>query len=146
MATAADGEALTARAFGEKVAWVPWRRPSWQLGEDIAAIKRNHPAAIGCILGGHGITAWGSTSDEAEANSLWIIETAEAYIAENGRENPFGTTLAGYNSLPETERRARAAALAPHLRAIASTDKAQVGSFTEYRKSTSASTTRNAPW
>jgi rhamnulose-1-phosphate aldolase/alcohol dehydrogenase len=130
-ATAADGEALTATAFGEKVVWVPWRRPGWQLGEDIAAIKRDHPAAIGCILGGHGITAWGSTSDEVEANSLWIIKTAEAYIADNGRQNPFGTTLGGYSALPETERRARAAALAPHLRAIASTDKAQVGSFTD---------------
>ena len=69
-ATSADGEELTATAFGEKVVWVPWRRPGWQLGLDIAAIKHANPAAIGCILGGHGITAWGDTSAEAEANSL----------------------------------------------------------------------------
>ena len=42
--------------------WVPWRRPGFQLGLDIAAIKRANPQAIGCILGGHGITAWGETS------------------------------------------------------------------------------------
>ena len=28
-----------------------------------------------CILGGHGITAWGETSEQAEANSLEIIRT-----------------------------------------------------------------------
>jgi rhamnulose-1-phosphate aldolase/alcohol dehydrogenase len=130
-ATSADGEELTAKAFGEKVVWVPWRRPGWQLGEDIAAIKRDNPAAIGCILGGHGITAWGSTSDEAEANSLWIIETAESYIREHGRSDPFGTTLDGYSPLTEPERRAKAAAIAPVLRGLVSTDRAQVGHFTD---------------
>jgi len=130
-ATAADGESLTAKAFGGRVAWVDWRRPGFQLGLDIAAIKAANPEAIGVILGGHGITAWGSTSDEAEANSLWIIETAEKYIETEGRADPFGTLLDGYGALPEAERRAKAAALAAHLRSIASTDKAQVGSFTD---------------
>jgi rhamnulose-1-phosphate aldolase/alcohol dehydrogenase len=130
-ATAVDGEALTAKAFGGRVAWVDWRRPGFQLGLDIAAIKEANPDAIGVILGGHGITAWGATSDEAEANSLWIIETAERFIEAEGREAPFGTPLDGYAALPAEERRAKAAALAAHLRGIASTDKAQVGSFTD---------------
>jgi len=130
-ATAADGEELTAKAFGGRVAWVDWRRPGFQLGLDIAAIKDANPDAIGVILGGHGITAWGDTSDEAEANSLWIIKTAETYIAENGRSHPFGDDLPGYGALPSDERLAKAAALAAHLRSIASTDKPQVGSFTD---------------
>ncbi|WP_435091964.1 bifunctional aldolase/short-chain dehydrogenase [Clavibacter michiganensis] len=130
-ATAADGERLTAEAFGGTVAWVPWRRPGFQLGLDIAAIKDRDPALIGVILGGHGITAWGDTSEEAEANSLRIIETATAYIAEHGRPDPFGPELDGFGALPEAERRAKAAALAPHLRAIASRDRAQVGHFTD---------------
>jgi rhamnulose-1-phosphate aldolase/alcohol dehydrogenase len=130
-ATAADGEALTAKAFGGKVAWIPWRRPGFQLGLDIAAIKAAKPDAIGCILGGHGITAWGETSDEAERNSLWIIATAQQYIDANGRPNPFGTAMKGYDPLPESERRTKAAALAAHLRGIASEDKPQVGSFTD---------------
>ncbi|MFB2585799.1 bifunctional aldolase/short-chain dehydrogenase [Herbiconiux liukaitaii] len=131
IATAVDGEALTETVFGDKVVWVPWRRPGFQLGLDIAAIKRDNPAAIGCILGGHGITAWGDTSEEAERNSLWIIDTAAAYIAEHGRADPFGPALDGYGPLDEAERRAKAAALAPAIRGIASTDKAQVGSFTD---------------
>jgi rhamnulose-1-phosphate aldolase/alcohol dehydrogenase len=130
-ATAADGEVLTAKAFGGKVAWVPWRRPGFQLGLDISAIRTASPDVIGCILGGHGITAWGNTSDEAEANSLWIIDTAQRYIDANGRADPFGTVLPGYEALPEGERRAKGAALAAHLRSIASEDKPQVGSFSD---------------
>jgi rhamnulose-1-phosphate aldolase/alcohol dehydrogenase len=131
IATAADGEELTGKAFGDRVVWVPWQRPGFQLGLDIAALKREHPDAVGAILGGHGITAWGDTSEEAEANSLWIIETAETYIAEHGRPDPFGAPIDGYEPLEPAERRAKAAALAPHLRAIASTDRAQVGHFTD---------------
>ncbi|GAA1112809.1 bifunctional aldolase/short-chain dehydrogenase [Arthrobacter flavus] len=131
IATAQDGEALTATIFGNKVLWVPWRRPGFQLGLDIAAIKTENPQAIGVILGGHGITAWGDTSDEAETNSLWIITTAEKYIEEHGRPEPFGAPLPGYGALAPAERRAKAAALGPSIRGLASTDKAQVGHFTD---------------
>src|ERR1700680_5077307 len=48
-APAPDGEARTRECFGGGVAWVPWRRPGFQLGLDIAAIKREHPNAIGVI-------------------------------------------------------------------------------------------------
>jgi rhamnulose-1-phosphate aldolase len=131
IATAAEGEALTAKIFGDKVVWVPWRRPGFQLGLDIAAIKDANPQAVGTILGGHGITAWGATSEEAEANSLWIIEQAEKYIAENGKAEPFGPKLPGYGALPEAERGAKAAALAPVIRGLASTDKPQLGHFSD---------------
>ena len=131
LACAADGEKLTAECFGDEVVWVPWRRPGFQLGLDIAAIKEANPQAIGCILGGHGITAWGTTSEECEVNSLRIIRTAERFLAERGRPEPFGAVRDGYAALPEDERRARAAALAPYLRAIASCDRPQVGHYTD---------------
>ena len=131
VATAADGERLTAEIFGGKVVWVPWRRPGFQLGLDIAAIKDANPEAIGCILGGHGITAWGATSEESEQNSLWIIRTAEQYIDQHGRPEPFGPVLDGYGALPAEQRRAKAAALAPVIRGLASHDRPQVGHFTD---------------
>ncbi|MFJ2512694.1 bifunctional aldolase/short-chain dehydrogenase [Streptomyces griseoviridis] len=131
LACAADGEKLTAECFGDTVVWVPWCRPGFQLGLDIAAVKRDNPRAIGCVLGGHGITAWGDTSEECERNSLHIIRTAEAFLVERGRAEPFGPVLDGYAALPEAERRERAAALAPHVRAVASQDRPQVGHFTD---------------
>jgi rhamnulose-1-phosphate aldolase len=130
-ATAKDGEKLTKKAFGDKVAWVDWRRPGFQLGLDIAAIKEANPQAIGVILGGHGITAWGTTSKEAEKNSRWIIDTAEAYIESKGKKNPFGRAVAKNAALPKAERLAKAAALGATIRGIASHDRPVVGHFTD---------------
>lgn len=129
IATAADGKALTAKIFGSKVAWVPWRRPGFQLGLDMAEIKKKNPDAVGCILGGHGITAWGDTSDECEKNSLWIINTAQKYIDQHGKNEPFGTLIKENQPLATKSRHERAAALAPLLRGLASTDKRMVGHY-----------------
>ena len=131
IATAADGEDLTHKIFGDSVVWVPWRRPGFQLGLDIAAIKDQNPQAIGCVLGGHGITAWGATSEECEANSLKIIDTAADYIEANSKPEPFGPPLEGYAALPADERRAKAAAIAATVRGIASQDRPMVGHFTD---------------
>jgi rhamnulose-1-phosphate aldolase/alcohol dehydrogenase len=131
LATSADGEKLTHDCFGDRVVWVPWRRPGFQLGLDIAAIAAANPRAIGCVLGGHGITAWGATSGECEARSLEIIRTAEEFIATRGRPEPFGPVIAVYEPLPQAQRRARAAALAPVIRGLASTDRRQVGHYTD---------------
>ncbi|MBW8736316.1 MAG: bifunctional aldolase/short-chain dehydrogenase [Streptomyces turgidiscabies] len=131
LACAADGEKLTAECFGDTVVWVPWRRPGFQLGLDIAAVQAANPQAIGCVLGGHGITAWGDTAEACEQNSLHIIRTAEAFLAERGKAEPFGLVIEGYAALAPEERRERAAALAPYVRAIASRDKPQVGHYTD---------------
>jgi rhamnulose-1-phosphate aldolase/alcohol dehydrogenase len=131
LATAADGEKLTAECFGDRVVWVPWRRPGFQLGLDIARMKKDNPQAIGVILGGHGITAWGDTSEQCEANSLEIIRTAELFLAQNGKPEPFGPVVPGFEALPEGTRRQRAAALAPVIRGLASTDNPQVGHFND---------------
>jgi len=131
VATAADGEKLTAECFGDRVVWVPWRRPGFQLGLDIAAIATKHPQAIGCILGGHGITAWGGTSEECEARSVEIIRTAESFIAERGTPEPFGPRVDGFAALDEAQRHTRAAELAPVIRGLASTDRPQIGHYTD---------------
>jgi rhamnulose-1-phosphate aldolase/alcohol dehydrogenase len=131
LATAADGEALTRECFGDRVVWVPWRRPGFQLGLDIAEIAEKNPQAIGCILGGHGVTAWAGTSEECEANSLEIIRTAERFLVDRGRPQPFGEVLPGFEALGAGERRHKAAQLAPVIRGLASTDRPQVGHFTD---------------
>jgi rhamnulose-1-phosphate aldolase/alcohol dehydrogenase len=131
IAMAADGEQLTKDIYGERVLWVPWRRPGFQLGVDIAAVQRSNPQAIGVMLGGHGITAWGTTSDEAEANSLWIIETACTYIEAHGAVHPFGEDVAERQPLSLAQRRKKAAALAPFLRGTASRDQRMIGHFSD---------------
>ena len=131
IATSADGEALTETIFKGRVHWVPWRRPGFQLGLDIAEIHARHPDSIGVILGGHGITAWGDTSEDSEANSLEIIRTATAYIAQHGRPEPLGPKLKGFLRLDPADRRRRAIEIFPAIRGMASTDRPQVGHFTD---------------
>ena len=131
LATALDGEKLTHEIFGDRVAWVPWRRPGFQLGLEIAAIARDHPEAIGVILGGHGITAWAESSEACEANSMEIIRSAERYIAEHGRSEPFGSPQAGMEPLPVEQRHQRAAELLPTMRGLVSTDRPHVGAYTD---------------
>jgi rhamnulose-1-phosphate aldolase/alcohol dehydrogenase len=129
LATSTDGELLTSECFGDRVVWVPWRRPGFQLGLDIAAIAAANPQAIGCVLGGHGITAWGDSTEECEARSLEIIALAADFIVKRGRPDPFGSLLPGYAALPVEDRHARAAQLAPVIRGLASTDRPQVGAY-----------------
>lgn len=129
LAAAADGEQLVKRAFGGRVLWVPWRRPGFQLGLDIAALQQENPEACGVVLGGHGMTAWGATSEEAEEHSLWIIEAAAGFIAANGAPEPLGRIVEDRRPLPTADRLARAAALVPYLRALASRDQRTVGHF-----------------
>ena len=145
IATAKDGEELTARIFGGAVVWVPWRRPGFQLGLDIAAIMAANPNAVGCILGGHGITAWGDSSTAAEKNSRWIITTAQEYLDKHGKKNPFGRPVAKHEALDPAERRAKAAALAPTIRGIVSHDSPMVGHFTDDERVLDFLASANAP-
>ena len=64
LATAADGEALTKECYGGTVGWVPWRRPGFELALQIRDLIADNPDLRGVVLGGHGLTAWGRTSDE----------------------------------------------------------------------------------
>src|SRR5260370_6913366 len=118
-APAADGPALTNDCSGDRVGGSAWRRPGFQLGLDIAEFSRGNPRAIGVILGGHGITAWGDTSDECEEGSLEIIATAQKYLHEHGRTEPFGDIVLEFHPLPDAQRPGRAAALAPVLPGLA---------------------------
>ena len=94
--------------------------------------QAKNPEAIGCILGGHGITAWGDTSDEAEKNSSGSSRPPQAYIAAQGQEEPVRHAPSRRTrALPPAERRAKAAALAPTIRGLASHDRPKVGHFTD---------------
>ena len=127
LAAAADGEELTKQCFGEEVAWVPWRRPGFELALRIERIHDSRPGLKGVVLGGHGLTTWGRTSQECERNSLDLIRRAEEFISSQGRPEPLGGLRQGFGPLPERERRLRAAALAPVLRELASSERPAVG-------------------
>jgi rhamnulose-1-phosphate aldolase/alcohol dehydrogenase len=127
LAAAADGEELTKQCFGEEVAWIPWRRPGFELALRIERIHDSRPGLKGVVLGGHGLTTWGRTSRECERNSLDLIRRAEEFVSSQGRPEPLGDLRQGFGPLPERERRLRAVALAPVLRELASSERPVVG-------------------
>lgn len=125
-ATSADGEALTKDCFGGDIGWVPWRRPGFELGLQLEAM---HGQVDGVVLGGHGLTTWADTSGDCLARSLDVIARAERFIAERGKAEPFGALV--HEPLRTAERRTLAAALAPAIRGLVSTDRLMVARFTD---------------
>jgi len=126
-ATAADGERLTRECFGDEVAWIPWQRPGFELAMMMEAAYS--PGVKGMVLGGHGLSSWGDTSDDCQRTTLDIIARAERFIADRGRPDPFGAILPGRDPLPPADRRRVAADLAPLIRGLCSTDRHVVGHF-----------------
>ena len=129
LATSVDGKELTKKCFGDEILWVDWRRPGFQLGLDIAKLAKENPNAHGCVLGGHGLTVWGNTSEECEKRAVDTITKAEEFIKKNGNKDPFGAKVKANAPLEEKKRRARASELAPYLRGIASKDARMMGHF-----------------
>jgi rhamnulose-1-phosphate aldolase/alcohol dehydrogenase len=129
LAAAADGEVLVKQCYGQDVAWIPWRRPGFELALEIEALHAERPELCGVVLGGHGLTTWAATSAECEAMSLALIAKAEAFIEARGEAEPFGAVVPGFAAQPAADRRRLAAELAPTLRALAGADNAVIGHF-----------------
>jgi rhamnulose-1-phosphate aldolase/alcohol dehydrogenase len=127
LAASADGEELTKRCYGDEVAWVPWKRPGFELALTIEALRQQRPGLRGVVMGGHGLTAWGDTSESCESTSLELITRAAEFIERHGRPDPLGPLRPGFEPLGVEERRALAAVLAPVIRGLASTDAPAVG-------------------
>ncbi|HEX6219774.1 MAG TPA: class II aldolase/adducin family protein, partial [Acidimicrobiia bacterium] len=127
IAAAADGEALTKRCFGDDLGWVPWRRPGFELALQIEALRQQNPGLRGVVMGGHGLTTWGETSEECEQASIEMIRRAAQFLEEEGNDEPLGPIRDGFEPLPPNERRAAAVELGPFIRGLASTDSPVVG-------------------
>jgi len=131
IAAAKDGEEITKTLWKGAIAWVPWQRPGFDLGLKLRDALDKNPGIRGIMLGGHGLFTWGDTSYDCYINSLEVIETASAYLAENyGKKRPvFGGQK--INSLDPDQRKSQAAKLAPLLRGLASSESRMVGTFTD---------------
>lgn len=127
IAAAADGEALTKRCFGDEIGWVPWRRPGFELALEIERLRGENPGLRGVVMGGHGLTTWGETSEECEKTSLEMIRRAAEFLDAEGDDQPIGPIRDGFGPLPAVERRAIAAKLAPFVRGLAGTESPVVG-------------------
>ncbi len=131
LAAAKDGEAIVSDLFQDKLAWIPWQRPGFDLGLKLEQCLRESPGISGIVLGGHGLFTWGETARECYHNSLQVIETASAFLEKNvGKKRPpFGGVRIA-TSKPAA-RKDRASKVAPLLRGFCSSNKRMVGHFSD---------------
>jgi len=132
IAAAKDGKAITQELFEGEIGWVNWKRPGFDLGLELKACVDEAAAEgrelKGIMLGSHGLFTWGDTSYESYVNTLQVIEKCAEYI-ESKTGNVFGGARS--ESLPEDQRKAQAAVIAPVLRGFCSSERSMIGHFTD---------------
>jgi len=131
IAAAKDSEQITKAIWGDTMGWIPWQRPGFDLGLQLEKCLNENPGIRGIVLGGHGLFTWGDTAHECYMNSLEVIETASAYLAEReGKERPvFGGQK--IESLSADQRKKQASDIAPILRGLCSSYQRMIGHFTD---------------
>jgi rhamnulose-1-phosphate aldolase/alcohol dehydrogenase len=132
IAAAKNGERLTRECFGDKIGWVPWQRPGFDLGLKVGAMAEANPKMEGLILGSHGLVTWGKTSKESYKATLRVIQHAADWLDAKSRPEPFGPVVA--QALPAETRHALVAEIAPVLRGLLSKDTPKVLHYNEGEK------------
>jgi rhamnulose-1-phosphate aldolase/alcohol dehydrogenase len=131
VAAAENSELVTKEIWGDKMGWVPWQRPGFDLGLQLEQCLADNPGIRGIVLGSHGLFTWGDTSLECYINSLEVIETASAYIEKKVKEkgNVFGGPK--LESLAAEDRKEKAVQMMPVLRGLCSSENRMIGHFTD---------------
>ena len=119
IAAMANSEAITQQVFEGTVGWMPWLRPGYELGQQLAAYNAAHPGLRGIVLGGHGLFSWGETAKACYANTVDLIARAQAWLEQERTARQvqvFGG--ARFTPLADADRDATLARVLPVLRGL----------------------------
>jgi rhamnulose-1-phosphate aldolase/alcohol dehydrogenase len=118
LAACANGPAQLERLRDETgiyLAWLPWKRPGFELGLWLEKANAAHPDLDGIILGSHGLFTWGRSSKESYHQTLRVIDGIGRYLIP--RVDAQGNLLFGGNKFQTYDHRDQLAAeLLPVLR------------------------------
>jgi len=81
IAAMANSQAITNQVFDGTVGWMPWLRPGYELGQQLAACNAANPGLRGIVLGGHGLFSWGETSKACYENTVELIQRAQTWLS-----------------------------------------------------------------
>ena len=130
IAASANSEELTKRVFGDRIGWLPWKKPGYELGLWLEKFCLENPNADGVVLASHGLFTWGDTAKDCYDTTIDVINVAtEWLVAETGGKPAFGG--AKHESLDAASRRAVAARLMPAIRGFVSVNQHMVGHFND---------------
>ncbi|CAI6041177.1 3-phenylpropionate-dihydrodiol/cinnamic acid-dihydrodiol dehydrogenase [Paenibacillus sp. JJ-100] len=123
-----NGKELAKEIYGDRFVWVPYVRPGFTLSKMIAESVFANPKAELVLMEKHGLVTWGETSEACYAQTIKIINEAEAYIEARVNEaNLFGGVK--HPALPAEVRRQIAARVMPVIRGAVSDSKKMILSF-----------------
>ncbi len=131
IAASKDGERITKELFNGKIGWVKWQRPGFELGLMMKQCLDDNPGIRGIMLGSHGLFTWGDTAYDCYVNTLEVVEQCAQYVEDNFSKK--GDAFGGQKieSLPKEKRNEKAAAIAPLLRGLCSSETKMIGHFTD---------------
>jgi len=123
-----NGKELAKEIYGDRFVWVPYVRPGFTLSKMIAESVFANPNAELVLMEKHGLVTWGETSEECYAQTIKIINEAEAFIEARVDE---GSLFGGmkHTALPAEVRRQIVAQVMPTLRGAVSDSKKMILSF-----------------
>src|SRR5258708_4118703 len=113
--------------YGLRLAWLPWKRPGFELGLWLEQMVAEQPGIDGIILGSHGLFTWGQTGRESYLNTLRVIDTIGQYILKHVEAK--GSELFGGVRFPErSDKESLVSEIVPVIRRRAGN---VIGSFDE---------------
>ncbi len=130
IAASENSKELTQEIFGDKIGWLPWKRPGYELGLWLENFCLENPDADGVVLESHGLFTWADDARACYDMTIDVINTATRWLAEktDGVAAFGGATHA---ALAPEDRRAVAARLMPAIRGFVSGNQHMVGHFND---------------
>ncbi|GGH41981.1 rhamnulose-1-phosphate aldolase/alcohol dehydrogenase [Cribrihabitans marinus] len=130
IAASKNSKELTQEIYGDRIGWLPWKKPGYELGLWLEKFCIDNPDADGVVLESHGLFTWGDTAKACYDQTIDVINVATKWLAERSEGvAPFGGAI--HESLSAEERRAVAARLMPAIRGFVSGNQHMVGHFND---------------
>jgi rhamnulose-1-phosphate aldolase/alcohol dehydrogenase len=105
LATMKNGRDIVKKVYQNKIGWLNWQRPGFDLGLKMEKLIKKKNNINGIVLGHHGLFTWGVTSAECYKNSIDIIKKAQVYLNSSIKKYSFGKPIYQKKSSPEFERK-----------------------------------------
>ncbi len=126
IAACTRGQEVMREVYGTELQWLPWMRPGFELGLALEKLCKDHPNAIGAIMGQHGLINWADDPRECYDLTLSLISRAAEYLAAHDRgAKTFGGQKVAHAS--DEVRRALLVKFLPFLRGKVSTRRRLIG-------------------
>ncbi|MEL6200949.1 MAG: bifunctional rhamnulose-1-phosphate aldolase/short-chain dehydrogenase [Pseudomonadota bacterium] len=128
IAASENSRALTQEIFGDRIGWLPWKRPGFELGLWLEKFCLENPQADGVVLESHGLFTWADSAKDCYDCTIDVINVATNWLSKRtANRAAFGGVK--HDSLSQIERRSIASRLMPSIRGFVSGNQYMVGHF-----------------